>query len=165
MKMCPSTNKPSQDVVYTPAYLAKNIYDYFNPSGKMLEPCRGSGVFYNLMPPDADWCEIDEGVDFMDYEGKVDWIITNPPWSKVRQFYEKAFEIEAENVVFLMNINAVTTRARLNLMWNNGYGIVKFLCFDNPKKDWPQSGFQLAAIHVKRNYTGQTEWVHFKETT
>ena len=158
MKLCPSTNKPSQDVVYTPDYLAADIYNHFAPTGKMLEPCRGSGAFYNLMPSDADWCEIDEGVDFMDYTGKVDWIITNPPWSKVRQFYEKAFEIEADNIVFLMNINAITTRARLNLLRKYGYGIVEFYCLDNPKKDWPQTGFQLAAVHVKRGYNGPTYW-------
>ena len=158
MKLCPSTNKPSQDVVYTPDYLAEEIYNHFSPSGKMLEPCRGGGAFYNLMPTDADWCEIDEGVDFMDYNGKVDWIITNPPWSKVRQFYEKSIEIKAENIVFLMNINAVATRARLNILRNNGYGVAEFYCVENPKHNWPQTGFQLAAIHVKRGYDGPTYW-------
>jgi hypothetical protein len=160
MKLCPTTNQPSQDVVYTPEYLALDIFRHFNPKGKMLDPCRGLGAFHNLMPKKSDWCEIAEGVDFMDYDGDVDWVITNPPWSKIRQFYEKCFIIKAKNIVFLMNINAITTRARLNLLQNHGYGILEFYCVDNPKNNWPQTGFQLAAVHVKKDYVGPTYWSH-----
>ena len=155
--LCPNTNTPEKDVVYTPRWLAADIISHFNPTGKILEPCRGDGAFSTQM--DCEWCEIAEGVDFFDYSKKVDWIVTNPPWSKIRQFLDHSFSIEAENIVFLCNINAVATRARLNLIRENGYGIAEFYCMDNPKEgNWPQTGFQLAAIHIKRNYSGSTKW-------
>ena len=157
MRMCPKTNKPEQDVVYTPDYLAKQIVDHFQPSGLVLEPCRGGGAFYQYLP-DADWCEIAEGVDFFDYSKSPDWIVTNPPWSMIRQFLEHSFKIQTKNIVYLCNINAVVTKARLNLLKDNGYGIREFYCVDTPKTNWPQTGFQLAAIHIQKDYKGPTEW-------
>lgn len=120
MALCPKTNQPEQDVVYTPDELAKNIWDHYSPQfgklEKFLEPCRGDGAFYKLMPKNSDWCEIQEEKDFMEYEGNPSWLITNPPWSKIRQFMEKAFELRTDNVVFLCNFNAFTTKARLRLL-------------------------------------------------
>ena len=37
-----------------------------------------------------DWCEIGEGGDFLRYNQKVDWIISNPPWSKILVFIKHA---------------------------------------------------------------------------
>ena len=80
-----------QDVVMTPYHTAKWIVEHFEPQGKMLEPCRGEGAFYTAMQEyndDVDWCEISEGKDFFDYNGKVDWIITNPPYSIFDDFLD-----------------------------------------------------------------------------
>ena len=63
------------DVVFTPPLVARMIVDEFKPSGKILEPCRGLGGFYNELPEPKDWCEITEGRDFFDYHEKVDWIV------------------------------------------------------------------------------------------
>jgi hypothetical protein len=38
----------------------------------------------------VDWCEIGEGGDFLRYNQKVDWIISNPPWSKILVFIKHA---------------------------------------------------------------------------
>ena len=38
------------DVVYTPDWVAKDMVDYFNPKGKILEPCSGDGVFLKYLP-------------------------------------------------------------------------------------------------------------------
>ena len=38
-----------QDVVMTPFPTAKYIVDYFKPTGKMLEPCKGHGAFLRAM--------------------------------------------------------------------------------------------------------------------
>lgn len=160
MTAYPKTNQPEQDVVYTPTWLANDIINYYEPKGKLLDPCKGDGAFYDFMP-NADWCEISQGRDFFDYTGEVDWIVTNPPWSMIRQFLEHSFKLPAKNIVFLCNINAVTTRARLNLIKDNGYGIAKFYCMDNPKSpNWPQTGFQLAAVHIKKDYDGPTYWAY-----
>src|SRR5271170_7524911 len=111
MKCQANRNYKSNDVIMTPPALAQALISHFKPFGKTLEPCRGSGSFFSQLP-NADWCEISEGKDFFDYNGKVDWIITNPPWSKIRPFLDKSMSV-AEHIVFLMTINHVWTKARL----------------------------------------------------
>ena len=90
----------------------------------------------------------------MDYTDSPDWVITNPPWSKIRQFYQKCVDIKADNIVFLYNSNALMTKARLRLIYNNGYGIKEIFCIKAPTSNWPQAGFQLGATHVQKGYVG-----------
>lgn len=61
------------DVVYTPDWAAKDMVDFFRPSGRILEPCKGGGVFLKYLPPETEWCEIAEGVDFFAWSKPVDW--------------------------------------------------------------------------------------------
>ena len=93
----------------------------------------------------------------MEYDTKVDWIITNPPWSMMQKFLEHGMEI-ADNIVYLTTINHYTTKRRIRDMRNAGFGVKEFYCVDTPKKPWPQLGFQLAAVHTQRGYTGGTIW-------
>ena len=148
MPLIPKTNSPDADRVYTPDWLAKEIVDRFRPAGRILEPCKGGGAFLRAMPG-CDWCELDEGRDFLAVDGKWDWIVTNPPWSKIRHFLAKAIELGVPDIVFLMNINAVATKARLRLIYRNDYHIKEMWCVDTPQ-EFPQMGFQLAAIHISR---------------
>ena len=107
---CPPKNTPDKDIVMTPEYLAKEIIKHFNPVGKILDPSRGTGAFYDNYPTlhdslcTKDWCELGEGRDFLLYQKKVDWIITNPPWSMMQQFLEHGMEV-ADNIVYLTTIN------------------------------------------------------------
>ena len=151
---CPPKNRPKADIVMTPVYLAKNIIEHYKPTGLILDPCRGEGAFYNNYNTDnKDWCEIDEGKDFLEYNKKVDWIITNPPWSKMRIFLEHGMRI-ADNIVYLTTINHYTTKRRIRDMKENGFGIKEFYCVNTPKKPWQGSGFQLGAVHTKRDWSG-----------
>ena len=74
--------KPN-DKIYTPELLAKQIIKMFSLSGKILDPFKGGGAFYNNFPKhtENDWCEIDDGKDFLKWDTKVDWIVSNPPYS------------------------------------------------------------------------------------
>jgi hypothetical protein len=102
---CPPSNPPEKDIVMTPEWLAIDIINHFSPKGFMLDPCRGEGAFFNNYETDhKDWCELSEGKDFFLYTKKVDWIITNPPWSKMQKFLAHAMEI-SNNIVFLTTIN------------------------------------------------------------
>tara|TARA_R110000868_G_scaffold317828_2_gene578642 strand:- start:688 stop:1194 length:507 start_codon:yes stop_codon:yes gene_type:complete len=49
---------------------------------KVLEPFRGEGAFYNNLPDFIikDWCEIEEGRDYKNYNDTIDWVISNPPF-------------------------------------------------------------------------------------
>ena len=82
-------DKSYSDVVMTPKELAHRIVDHLSPSGKVLEPCRGDAPHsYYSHPSFTDWCEVREDKNFFDFEGHVDWTITNPPFSIFSQFLE-----------------------------------------------------------------------------
>lgn len=91
-----------KDVVFTPCEFAADIVRFFKPMGKVLEPCKGDGAFLRHLP-DAEWCEISEGRDFMAWEKPVDWIVTNPPYSTFRDFFAHACKV-AENIVVLIPV-------------------------------------------------------------
>lgn len=153
----PLAPKGGNDRVYTPPRLAKDIVQHFKPLGECLEPCAGHGAFVAaLKESGAQWvfsCEIDQGYDFFGWKRPVDWIVTNPPWSQFRDFLKHSMEI-APNVVFLALLNAWFMRARMEDMRRARFGIVEALLLDTPSKPWPQTGFQLAAVHIKRGHTG-----------
>jgi hypothetical protein len=130
MLLCP---KGGNDKVYTPDLLALRIVktalrEYPElASSSVLEPCAGKGAFVRApqacgMIPEV--CEIDDGVDFMSFHGNVGWIITNPPWAKIREFLNKSMEVAHD---------------------------VFFLAVDTPK-EFPQSGFQLVVAHISDRF-------------
>lgn len=159
----PLAPRGGNDDVYTPEYLAKQIIAHFNPSGPIMEPCRGTGSFYNNFPTGEDhgWFELSEGKDFLASEvnEKYNWVITNPPWSKIRPFLDKSMII-SDNVVFLCLVNAFFMKARLRDIKVRGFGIKEILCVKTPPKPWPQTGFQLGAVHIQRGYEGDIKFTH-----
>ena len=153
----PDRNYKSDDVVMTPNDLARKLIKHFNPQGKGLEPCRGSGnIWKNLN--NAECCEISEGKDFFDYNERVDYIFTNPPWSQIRKFLQHSYEI-ADEIYMLFTINHLWTKARLNDMKKAGFGIKEIGIFDTPS-NFPQSGFQVGMGSLSRGYSGN---IQFKE--
>ena len=151
MKSQPNRDYVSNDVVQTPLGLAQRIVEHFKPVGRILEPCKGEGNFLRFMPG-AEWCEISEGRDFLQWSGKVDWIVTNPPWSVIRPFLQHAMSV-ADDIVFLITVNHVWTKARIRDIQQAGFGI-KEICLVEMPKEFPSSGFQLGAIHISRNWVG-----------
>ncbi len=123
-----------------------------------LEPCRGDGVFYKLLPKPKEWCEIVQGKDFFDYRGKVDWIITNPPYSIYNIFLEKCFEV-SDNVVFLCPIakafkslgteRLVGQYGGLKEIWLMGSGATCGFSF----------GFPTGCLYYKRDYKGKINYI------
>ncbi len=150
--------QPPNDLVMTPPKIAKaaiGLYDI--PSGStILEPCRGEGSFYDNFPKDCrkEWCEIEQGRNFFDYEGNVDWIITNPPYSILDAFLTKAFEV-ASNIVFLLPLSKMfSSFGRINTILNYG-NIVSIHLIPASKCGFP-FGFPACAFYMKRGYEGQT---------
>ena len=155
---CPPKNTPDKDLVMTPEYLAKDIINHFNPKGVILDPCRGKGSFYNnYNTNEKDWCELSEGKDFFDYDKKVDWIITNPPYSKMREFLEHGMKI-SKNIVYLTTINHYTTKRRIRDMRSAKFSLKEIYCVPTPKKEFPQLGFQLGAIHTQKDWDGDIKF-------
>jgi len=151
------TTNNGNDRVMTPIKLASEIVAHYKPEGRILEPCCGEGNFLVSMPT-ADWCEIDKGRDFLEVTGHWDWIITNPPYSKYRSFFNKAMDV-ADNVVFLQFINAIFFKARLRDMKQHGFRIKEIWCFESPK-EFPKFGFQMGCVYYKRGYTGEINFIN-----
>ncbi len=160
MALCPRTNQPLNDVVMTPPAMAQAIVDELAPTGACLDPCRGEGAFYDAFLPHTPvrhWCEITEGRDFLtDDLPTVDWIITNPPWSKIAPFLETSFRI-ANNVAFLATVTNFVTRYRLELARNANFGLTEFIMLDRPGS-WTPSGFQVAVAVYRRDAPNRTTW-------
>lgn len=155
-RLIPQKNDPSRDIVMTPDALAQQVVDVFAPqmSGTVLEPAAGEGAFLRAFPErlDSKWCEITKGRNFFGYRERVDWIVTNPPFSEIRAFLGHALEI-TDNIVFVIPLAHLTTKARLRLIAEAGFAVCKIVLLPHPKS-WPSSGFQLAAIHLRRGWLG-----------
>jgi hypothetical protein len=143
-------------MVMTPPDLAAAILSHFEGrmTGRILDPARGRGAFFDQFPAhlERDWCELTEGRDFLTSTQPVDWIVTNPPWSRLRDFTRHAMTL-APNIVWLAPLVNLTTKARLRDIEAAGFGIAELLWLDTPK-GWPQSGFQLAAVHLNEGHAG-----------
>lgn len=144
----------SSDVVFTPDYIAKQIIDYFKPSGIVLDPCKGNGAFSDHIP-ECEWCEIREGKDFYNWTDKVDWIVSNPPYSIFSDFIRHSFEI-AENIVYLIPANKIfNSDSMMRDIWKWG-GVPKILVVGGGAKLGFPIGFCIAAVHFQKNYKGGT---------
>lgn len=157
MKSQPNRDYVSNDDVQTPDPMALAIVQHFKPAGWVLEPCSGEGAFIRALEKQPDvkrifQCEIKGGADFMDWTARVQWAVTNPPWSKFRDFLGRAMDV-ADNVVFLVTVNHAWTKARIRDVHQAGFGMKEILLVDMPKS-FPQSGFQLGAVHWQRGWTG-----------
>ena len=83
----------------TPIPLAKALVEHFQLKGKGLETCAGCGNMLQFLP-NAEWCEFEKARDFFGYEGRVDYIFTNPPWSRIREFLIHSMKV-ADEIYFL----------------------------------------------------------------
>lgn len=155
MNLNPSKKKKGNDCIMTPEWVAKDMISYFSPSGSILEPCRGEGVFTNLLP-DAQWCEINEGKDFFSWQQKVDWIISNPPFSKMRLFILHSFKI-ADDIVYLVPVWKIYLSFGLVKETQKFGGIKEIRWYGTGGSLGFPMGNGIGAVHWKRNYTGSIQ--------
>ena len=144
------------DVVFTPDWLAKQICNMFKIDGKVLEPCKGEGAFLKYLPKDTDWCEIADGKNYYDYNKKVDWIVTNPPYSDFNRFLEHSFNI-AENIVLLVPLAKLfKSMGTIKTVLEYG-GIVSCHLLPASKAGFP-FGFPCGVFYLKKDYQGDTKF-------
>lgn len=158
--------KGGNDNINTPISLAKSIIDHYKPYGIILEPCFGDGAFFNNYPKTDGienlWCEINKGIDFFNFDKKVNWIITNPPFSILRAFLRHSMRV-ADNIVFLSLINAYFQNAKLNDLEEFGFGIKEILYIPKEKcpteeDGWPSFGMSIGATYIQKGYSGDIKF-------
>lgn len=146
------------DIVYTPREITRQIIKFLAPTGLCLDPCKGDGAFYDYLPEPKEYCELQEGKNFFDYNTPVDWIITNPPYSNYKEFSDHAFKL-ANNVSFLIPLNKVFSDGAMQVLHRHKMGIKSCLVYGSGSKigfDW---GFPVANYHFQRDYTGDTKMI------
>ena len=146
-----------KDIVPTLGVIAEGIVEWLNPQGICLDPCRGDGVFYNLLP-NPEWCELKEGRNFYDYTKNIDWIIGNPPYSKFEKWLEHSFEI-AHDVAYILPTNKVFQRKLIMNMINEWGGIKGLMVYGSGTSVGFPFGFSVGTFHFSKDYRGKCELI------
>ena len=134
-KICNNLKKKSNDIIYTPLPVALKMIEMCNIQigDKVLDPCKGTGVFYNNLPKtcNKEYCEITENKDFFNETGRYDLIIGNPPYSLWTKWINHTMSL-TDKFCYIFGIMNITD-TRLNHIHNNGYGVTQIHLL---KIDW-----------------------------
>jgi len=152
----PNTTKKATaaDKVFTNKTTAKWIVDYYKPQGSILEPAAGENAFYDLFDNEYKYrCEIDEGTDFLKWDKKVDWIITNPPYSIYDLFLEKAFSV-ADNVVFFVPIAKAFKSNKVQKMVMGYGGLKEIVYMGGGSEHGFAFGFPVGCLYYQKGFVG-----------
>jgi hypothetical protein len=120
------------DKFYTPISLVKIHLNKFKSmitdDEIIYEPFYGNGNYYNemknLYPNNKiEYSEIDLGLDFFDYNKKVDYIISNPPYSLFDNVLTHSIKLQPKIISYLIGLMNLTTK-RIEYMNNNNYYVL-----------------------------------------
>jgi len=117
----------SNDKIYTPIQVALKMIEMceITPEMKVLDCCKGGGVFYDNLPPcKKEYCEIDENIDFFENKNKYDLIIGNPPYSLWDEWVDHTMEMTDKFCYIFGTFNL--TEKRMGHILRNNFGITKF---------------------------------------
>ena len=152
-----------QDVVYTPDWVAADMVDFFKPSGRILEPCKGDGVFLKYLST-AEWCEIQEGRDFFAWDEHVDYIISNPPYSLFKEFLRHGISV-ANHVIYLVPLGIYFRAISImKFAWKEGW-IKHIRIYGSGGSLGFPMGNPVGAVYWERDYHGDTSWSWYAPDT
>lgn len=155
------TTNNKNDKCMTPSKVARGLIQllplYEDAYIKILDPFRGNGAFFYNFPEhsDMEWCEIDNGRDFFDYNKQVDWIISNPPYSIFDAVLDHSFEI-AKNVAYLVPLSKIFSSMGRIRKWQ-AYGNIKAIWILSASKCGFPFGFPAAFVWWEKGYKGETK--------
>jgi len=90
------------------------------PTDSVLDAGSGKNkVWFNKLSCRKKYeCEIQDGVNFYDWNIEVSWVIGNPPFHEGWKFLDKASQIACKGVAFLGNLNFLNSclPSRLEIM-------------------------------------------------
>jgi hypothetical protein len=120
------------DIAFTKPEMAEYLISKikFNDGDVVMEPCFGKGSFYNKLPNNVvkQYCEINMGSDYLDFDGMVDITLSNPPFVPRKlfwKFHQKAMQTTTREIWWLINISSlnVFTPNRMEEMEANNWYI------------------------------------------
>lgn len=152
-----------KDIVFTKPEMALYLLStiHFEPTDVVMEPCKGKGAFYDNFPNNVqkEYCEINEGIDYLQYNGSVDITISNPPFVPRKlfwAFHQKAMATTKREIYWLINLLSINvfTPKRLNEMKEKGWFINGFHIVQD--KRWFG---RYAFIKISRNDNQVVHWM------
>lgn len=119
--------KIPNDEFYTPEKLVWRLMKLvpLKEDDSVLDSAVGNGVFYNNFPKHT----INQATDdFFGFITKYDWLITNPPYSKLDKWLEHSCKRARKGFAYLLGLHNLTPR-RIEMCEKEGFGITKIhLC-------------------------------------
>jgi len=101
----------------TPSWCYEQLPIDFKQFTLALEPCKGDGRIVKFLESKGltvEWAELSLGIDYLKTPyTNIDLILTNPPFSKAIQFFDKAI-LEANTVIMLQRLNYLGSQIRFN---------------------------------------------------
>lgn len=148
------------DKVYTPEHIVSEVLSHFGshikPQETIMEPFKGSGAFYTKLQEcskhPVKWCEIDEGVDFFKSREKVNWIVTNPPYSIFKEVLPKCLDVADNNILIIPVNKLLSSVPRLMDIKRVGHGIKEVYYLGSGRQLKFPFGFPVAAIHIQKGW-------------
>jgi hypothetical protein len=145
-----------KDIVYTPDWIAWDMVEFFKPSGRILEPAAGDGVFLKYLP-NADWCEIERGRDFYALQqGRYDWIVGNPPYKNFNIWMRHSFEL-ADNILYVIPLNKIFNDYGMMLDVKEFGGVKTARVYGRGERACFPFGYAVGAVHYQKDYHGAME--------
>ena len=144
------------DIFYTPDWVAQDMVSYFKPSGSILEPCAGDGVFLRYLSGDVSWCEIEKERDFFAWNTPVNWLVGNPPYNILKKWLSHSFDV-ANNILYVLPITKIfNSYYQLQEVYKYG-GVVAIRVYGAGRViKWPM-GFAIGAVHLQKDYQGNID--------
>ena len=127
--------KKDPNIVMTNIDMAKYLLSFINfkRGDIVMEPACGTGSFLKSFPDFTTnkFCEINEGIDYLQQNEIVDYTISNPPFVPRKLFWDfnlKAMETTNKEIYWLINMSSlnVFTPNRIKLMNDMGWYIQSF---------------------------------------
>jgi hypothetical protein len=117
----------ANDEFYTPIELVSDLLAItpLSSGDTVLESAFGSGNFFNNFPA---FTVNSYSTDFFNEFGMYDWIVTNPPYSKLNDWFEHTCKHSIKGFALLIGMNNLTTK-RLELVESYGFGLTKVVMF------------------------------------
>lgn len=177
-----STGKRRKSDFYeTPYSMTRHILNRLpiNKNETILEPSCGNGAISKVLKEfgikKVIENDISRGQDFLEYEGeKVDWIVTNPPFSLTQEFIKKGKEI-SDNILLLLPLSYLHGKQRYDEIYTDEdyklKGVYVFtrypLLGDELRPDGKyRTGMMVYAwFHFERGYSGEStiQWIDNNE--
>lgn len=147
----------TNDDILTPVCVAKFLLKKLPIMDKdiLYDPFKGEGAFYNNFADKNKkyWSEIKEGKNFFDFNKHVDWIISNPPYSKYTEIMEHSYEI-ADNIVYLIPLNKIVSSWGRCISLDKYGGVIKLWILKASLCGFP-FGFPACFCWIKKGYKGK----------